>query len=205
MSKEQLMMRILSMVAGVDSNRLRKGKIADHDIHKLTRAAHHIASLPFYINDDCDGTVWDMRRTCRKIKRRHGKLALVAVDYLQLVVPEQNNNREQEIAGISKGLKQMAKEQVCPVVALSQLNRSLERRPDKRPVMSDLRESGSIEQDADVITFVYRDEVYHDDTEDKGIAEFIIGKQRNGPIGTVRTRFIREHTKFLNLLSEDRY
>jgi len=144
----------------------------------------------------------EVRSRARRLAKTYGKLGLVVVDYLQLMqASTQGENRATEISEISRAMKSLAKELKVPVVALSQLNRSLEQRPNKRPVMSDLRESGAIEQDADVILFIYREEVYNPDTQDKGIAEIIIGKQRNGPIGTVRLTFLGEHTRFENLAS----
>ncbi len=157
-----------------------------------------------FIDDTPALTPGDLRARCRRLAREHG-LGLIVVDYLQLMqVPGTKENRATEISEISRSLKALAKELNCPVVALSQLNRSLEQRQDKRPVMSDLRESGAIEQDADIIMFIYRDEVYNEDSVDKGIAEIIIGKQRNGPIGTRKLRFFGEYTLFENL-SHDTY
>lgn len=207
-TKEQAMYRMLSWMSRVNGRRLMTGHIQPQGIHRLTQAAVEIAELPIHFSDEGSDrggiTVWDVRRISRQIKSEHGSLSLIVVDYLQLMDADVSLNREQQIASISRGLKQVAKELKVPVVALSQLNRSLERRPDKRPIMSDLRESGSLEQDPDVIVFVYRDEFYHEDTEDKGIAELIIGKNRNGPIGTVRTRFEKEYTRFSNLQPQDR-
>jgi replicative DNA helicase len=204
MSKEQLVMRMLCSVARVDATRMRTGHMKEGDIPRLTQAATELAQSRIFIDDTGDLSSLEMRAKCRRLKMECGDLGLVIVDYLQLMSSDANlGSREREIAEISRGLKALAKELSVPVIALSQLNRSLERRPDKRPVMSDLRESGSIEQDADLIAFIYRDEVYNEDTEDKGIAELIIGKQRNGPIGTVRMRFFHEYTRFDNLAPED--
>lgn len=204
MSKEQLMMRVLCSQARVDAGRLRTGQMKDNDIPKLTETASRIAQSHIYIDDGGNASVLEMRSKCRRMKMEIGNLGLIVIDYLQLMKGDNNEkSREQEISNISRGLKGLAKELHVPVLALSQLNRSLERRPDKRPIMSDLRESGAIEQDADVILFVYRDEVYNEDTEDKGIAELIIGKQRNGPIGTVKMRFFNEYTRFDNLYPEE--
>ena len=157
-----------------------------------------------FIDDTPALTPGDLRARCRRLAREQEKgLGLVVIDYLQLMqVPGTKENRATEISEISRSLKALAKELGCPVVALSQLNRSLEQRQDKRPVMSDLRESGAIEQDADLIMFIYRDEVYDEDSEDKGIAEIIVGKQRNGPIGTRKLRFFGEYTTFENLAHE---
>lgn len=206
MSKEQLIMRMLTAVARVDAGRMRTGHMKESDIPRLTQAATELAQSKVYIDDTGDMGSLEMRAKCRRLAMELGSVDLVVIDYLQLMTGDTaSGSREREISEISRGLKALAKELKAPVIALSQLNRSLERRPDKRPVMSDLRESGAIEQDADVIMFVYRDEVYHEDTEDKGIAELIIGKQRNGPIGTVRLRFMREYTRFDNLVPEDAY
>ena len=149
----------------------------------------------------------ELRARARRKKREYGALGLIVVDYIQLMqgVDSGSENRATEVGEISRGLKQMAKELSCPVVALSQLNRSLEQRPNKRPVMSDLRESGAIEQDADMIFFIYRDEVYNEDSPDKGIAEIIIGKQRNGPIGTIKLTFLGKHTRFENYTGASGY
>lgn len=158
-----------------------------------------------FIDDTPALTPAELRARCRRIAREHG-LDMIIIDYLQLMqIPGTSENRATEISEISRSLKAMAKELNVPVVALSQLNRSLEQRPNKRPVMSDLRESGAIEQDADVIVFIYRDEVYDEDTADKGIAEIIIGKQRNGPIGTVKLAFLGQFTRFENYIEEPSY
>ena len=160
-----------------------------------------------HIDDSAGLTALEMRAKCRRLKAKTGELALVVVDYLQLMRGKPGtDSREQEISEISRGLKALAREMECPVIALSQLNRSLEKREDKRPQMSDLRESGAIEQDADLICFIYRDEVYNkENSPDKGIAEIIIGKQRNGPTGTVRVAFQRDYTRFENLAEEQSY
>lgn len=209
MSKEQLIMRMLCALSRVDAGRMRTGHMKESDIPRLTQAATELAQSKIYIDDTGDMGPLELRAKCRRLKMELGELGMVVIDYLQLMKGDSaagpGGSREREISEISRGLKALAKELHVPVMALSQLNRSLERRPDKRPVMSDLRESGAIEQDADVIMFVYRDEVYDENTEDKGIAELIIGKQRNGPIGTVRLRFLREYTRFDNLAPEESY
>ena len=170
------------------------------DWPRLTAAVSTLKDRPLFIDDTAALSPGELRSRARRLKREHGDLALIMVDYLQLMqVPGSKEGRVNEVSEISRTLKAIAKEFNCPMVALSQLNRALEQRPNKRPVMSDLRESGSIEQDADVIAFIYRDEVYHEDTPDRGVAEIIIGKQRNGPIGTVRLAFIKEFTRFENL------
>lgn len=204
MSKEQLMNRMMCLLGRVSGQRMRTGQMKDDDIPRLFETAERLAKAPVFIDDSGDLGPLEVRAKCRRLKMEQGDLGMVIIDYLQLMRGDTASaSREREISEISRGLKILAKELNCPVVALSQLNRSLERRPDKRPIMSDLRESGAIEQDADVIMFVYRDEVYNEDTEEKGIAEIIIGKQRNGPIGTVRLRFIHEYTRFDNLYPGD--
>lgn len=200
MSKEQLVQRLLCSEARVDSSRLRVGFLHESDWPKLTKAAGLLSEAPIYIDDAAAQTVLEMRAKCRRLQREKG-LDLIIVDYLQLVRgnARYTESREREISDISRSLKALAKELHVPVVALSQLNRSVESRQDKRPQLSDLRESGALEQDADVISFVYRDEVYNKETPDKGVAEVIIGKQRNGPIGTVRLAFLNSYTRFENL------
>ena len=202
MSKEQLVMRMLCSEARIDSQRLRGGQLKDQDWPKLARAAGVLAESPLYIDDTGSISILEMRAKARRLQAEKG-LGLIVVDYLQLMRGRSGNEgREREISEISRGLKALAKELSVPVVALSQLNRSLEQRQDKRPVLSDLRESGAIEQDADVICFVYRDEYYNPESEDKGIAEVIIGKQRNGPTDTVKLRFFREFTRFDNYVPQ---
>ncbi|AGF79331.1 primary replicative DNA helicase [Desulfocapsa sulfexigens DSM 10523] len=201
MSKEQLTMRLLCSTGPVDSQRVRTGRLQNEDWPKLTRAVGMLTEAPIYIDDTPAISVLEMRAKVRRLAAQY-PLGLIIVDYLQLMRGRNSSeNRTQEISEISRSLKAMAKELKVPVIALSQLNRSLESRPDKRPMMSDLRESGAIEQDADVICFIYRDEVYNkgEDNPNKGIAEIIIGKQRNGPTGTVKLTFIKEHTMFENL------
>ena len=196
MSKEQLTMRMLCSEGRVDSDRLRRGYIKDSDWPKLTRAAGTISEIPLYIDDTPAISVSEVRSKARRLKKEAG-LGLIVIDYLQLMRGTRSKSREQEISEISRSLKALAKELHVPVVALSQLSRSLESRPDKRPMLSDLRESGSLEQDSDVVMFVFREEVYKKNDDDlKGIAELIIGKQRNGPIGTVRLFWQSEYTRF---------
>jgi replicative DNA helicase len=203
MSKESLATRMLCSDGRIDSARLRGGFLNEDDWPKLARAAGRISEAPIYIDDSGALSVLELRAKCRRLSAEAG-LDLVIVDYLQLMRGSPNaQSREQEISEISRGLKALAKELNVPVVALSQLNRAVEQRVDKRPGLADLRESGAIEQDADVIMFVYRDEVYNKDTEDKGIAEIIVGKQRNGPVGTARVRFFNEYTRFDSLADED--
>jgi replicative DNA helicase len=197
----QLAMRMLASLSRVNSQRLRTGKLHDEDWPRLTGTMSMLSELPIYIDDSPALSPLEIRTRARRLYREHG-LGMIVIDYLQLMQTSDNTeNRATEIAAITRSLKVLAKELDVPVVAVSQLNRSLEARPNKRPVMSDLRESGAIEQDADVIFFIYRDEVYNEDSNDKGIAEIIIGKQRNGPVGTVRLTFLGEYTRFENYTS----
>ena len=201
MASTQLAMRMIGSVGRLDQHRMRTGKLEDEDWEKLTTALGRLNEAPIFIDEGAGLSSFDVRARARRLHRQTGKLGLIVVDYLQLMAApagRQGENRATEISEISRSLKALAKELDCPVVALSQLNRSVEQRPDKRPVMSDLRESGAIEQDADVILFIYRDEVYNPDSTDKGTAEIIIAKQRNGPIGRVRLTFIGQHTRFEN-------
>jgi replicative DNA helicase len=199
MGGTQLAMRMLGSVGKLDQSQLRIGKLQDDDWPRLTHAIQKMNDAQLYIDETPALNSIELRARARRLSRQCGKLGLVIVDYLQLMsATTSGENRATEISEISRGLKGLAKELHCPVIALSQLNRSLEQRPDKRPVMSDLRESGAIEQDADVIMFIYRDEVYNPDSPDKGTAEIIIGKQRNGPIGRVRLAFLGKYTKFDN-------
>lgn len=203
MPAEQLAMRMLSSLGRIDQHRVRTGKLEDEDWPRLTSAVGILAEKKLFIDDSAGLSPNELRSRCRRLTREHGKLGLIVIDYLQLMqVPGFKENRTAEISEISRSLKSLAKEMEAPVIALSQLNRSLEQRPNKRPVMSDLRESGAIEQDADIITFIYRDEVYNEDSPDKGTAEIIIGKQRNGPIGTVRLTFLGKYTRFENFISD---
>ncbi|MCC7120050.1 MAG: replicative DNA helicase [Gammaproteobacteria bacterium] len=202
MPAEQLAMRMLSSIGRIDQHKVRTGKLADDDWPRLTHAVGILSEAKLYIDDTPALSPGELRSRCRRLAREHG-LGMIVIDYLQLMqVPGNSENRATEISEISRGLKALAKELNVPVLALSQLNRSLEQRSDKRPVMSDLRESGAIEQDADLIMFIYRDEVYNEDSTDKGIAEIIIGKQRNGPIGVRKLRFMGEYTTFENLAFE---
>lgn len=205
MPADAIVMRMLSSLGRIDQTRMRSGRLEEDDWPRLTSAVSLLKDKPLYIDDTPGLSPTEMRSRARRVARENdGKLGLIMADYLQLMrVPGSTEGRTAEISEISRSLKGLAKELSCPVVALSQLNRSLEQRPNKRPVNSDLRESGAIEQDADVIMFVYRDEVYNEDTQDKGIAEIIIGKQRNGPIGTVRLAFMGKYTKFEDLAHGD--
>jgi replicative DNA helicase len=201
MSKEQIVRRMLCSEGHVDASRMRNNTLdAQKDWPRLIEAANVLSQTEIYVDDSSPMTPIEIRSKSRRLASEKG-LALVIVDYLQLMHSggRRIDVREQEISEISRTLKALAKELNVPVVALSQLNRGVESRPDKRPMMSDLRESGAIEQDADLILFVYRDEVYHEDTQDRGIAEIIIGKQRSGPVGTVKVRFFNQYTLFENL------
>jgi replicative DNA helicase len=201
MPGDSLIMRMLSSLGRIDQTKVRAGRLDDDDWPRLTSAVNLLNDRKLFIDDTAGISPSEMRARTRRLVREHGDLAMIMIDYLQLmqVAGSSGDNRTNEISEISRSLKALAKEFNCPVVALSQLNRSLEQRPNKRPINSDLRESGAIEQDADVIMFVYRDEVYHPETEYKGIAEIIIGKQRNGPIGTTRLAFLGKYTRFENL------
>jgi len=200
MGGTQLATRLLSSVGKVDAQRLRTGRLDPSDWDRLGTALGRLNEAPLLIDETAALNPLELRSRARRKWREYGGLGLIVIDYIQLMQGSDSNgeNRATELSEISRGLKAMAKELSCPVVALSQLNRSLEQRPNKRPVMSDLRESGALEQDADMIFFVYRDEVYNEDSPDKGIAEIIIGKQRNGPIGTVKLTFLGKHTRFEN-------
>jgi replicative DNA helicase len=204
MPAEQLVIRMLSSLGRIDQSRVRTGKLEQDDWPKLSNATAKLKDTHIFIDDTPALTPTELRSRVRKLIREQGDLGMIMVDYLQLMrVAGTNEGRTAEISEISRSLKAIAKEFRCPVVALSQLNRSLEQRPNKRPVNSDLRESGAIEQDADVIMFIYRDEVYNEDSPDKGVAEIIIGKQRNGPIGSCRLSFQGKFTRFENLARGD--
>jgi replicative DNA helicase len=199
MSGPQLAMRMIGSVGRLDQHKLRTGQLAEDDWPRLTYAIQKMNDAQMFIDETPALSSDALRSSARRLARQCGQLGLIIVDYLQLMSPNSaGENRSTEIGEMSRGLKALAKELACPVIALSQLNRSVEQRPNKRPQMSDLRESGSIEQDADLILFIYRDEVYNPDSPDKGIAEIIIAKQRNGPIGEVRLTFTGQHTRFDN-------
>lgn len=203
MSKEQLVMRMLCSEARVSNSKVRTGHLGERDFPLLVDAASHIAEATIFIDDTPALRIGDLKAKCRRLHREQS-IALIIVDYLQLMrSPEYSDSREQEISDISRSLKGLAKELRVPVIALSQLNRSVESRTDKRPIMSDLRESGAIEQDADIIMFIYRDEVYNPDSIDKGIAEILVSKHRSGPTGTVRLAFSPEFTRFDRLEERD--
>ena len=205
MSKEQLVNRLFSLESQVDAQALRTGNMKDSDWEKLIEGAGIIGQSKLIIDDTPGISVSELRSKCRKYKLEHG-LDVIIIDYLQLMtgsVGRSSESRQQEISEISRSLKGLARELNVPVVALSQLSRAVESRPDKRPMLSDLRESGAIEQDADVVMFIYRDEYYHKDSEFKKQAEIIIAKQRNGPVGTVHLAWLGEYTKFANLSRQD--
>ncbi|HEY9050902.1 MAG TPA: replicative DNA helicase [Gammaproteobacteria bacterium] len=202
MPAESLAMRMISSLGRIDQHHLRTGQLTDEDWPRITSAVSILSEANIFVDDTPALSPSELRARARRLKREHG-LGLIVIDYLQLMqVPGGGENRATEISEISRSLKALAKELELPVIALSQLNRSLEQRPNKRPVMSDLRESGAIEQDADLIVFIYRDEVYNQDSPDKGTAEIIIGKQRNGPIGSTRLTFLGKYTKFENYIPE---
>ena len=219
MPGEQLAMRMMSSLGRIDQHRVRTGKLEDDEWPRMTSAINILAETQLFIDDTPALSPTEVRARCRRLAREHGQLGLVVLDYLQLMQSSgSGDNRVAEISEISRSLKALAKEMNVPVIALSQLNRNLEQRPNKRPVPSDLRESGSIEQDADIIVFIYRDEVYnpdsadmvvfiyrdwvYDKTKDPRKAEIIIAKQRNGPIGTVRLTFLGQYTRFENFISD---
>ncbi len=202
MGAVQLAMRMVGSVGMLDQHRMRTGKLTADDWPRLTTAVQRVQEAQVYIDETPALSAMEVRARARRLARQCGQLGLIIIDYMQLMSADSaGENRATEISEISRSLKGLARELNCPLIALSQLNRSLEQRPNKRPVMSDLRESGAIEQDADLILFIYRDEVYNPDSPDKGTAEIIIGKQRNGPIGTVRLTFQGASTRFLNYTS----
>jgi len=206
MGATQLALRLIGSVGRLDQHKLRTGRLAAEDWEKLTSALGRLNEAPILIDETPALNAIEVRSRARRLMKSYGKLGLVIVDYLQLMqATTTGENRATEISEISRAMKSLAKELKVPVMGISQLNRSLEQRPNKRPVMSDLRESGAIEQDADLILFIYRDEVYNPDTQDKGIAEIIIGKQRNGPIGTVRLTFLGEYTRFESFANPGSY
>jgi replicative DNA helicase len=207
MGATQLAMRLMGSVGRLDQQKIRTGRLTNDDWERLSGALGKLNDAPIHIDETPAMNALEVRARARRLARQYGgKLGAIVVDYLQLMeAVSDGENRATEISEISRSMKALAKELKVPVVALSQLNRSLEQRPNKRPVMSDLRESGAIEQDADLILFIYRDEVYNEDTQEKGVAEIIIGKQRNGPIGVVRLAFLGENTRFENLASAGTY
>lgn len=199
MPAEQLALRMISSLGRIDQHKVRTGQLTDADWPRVTSAVSVLSESKLYVDDTPGLSPLELRTRARRVARKHGGLSLIVIDYLQLMTsPASRENRTNEISEISRALKSIAKEFNVPVIALSQLNRGLEQRTDKRPVMSDLRESGAIEQDADVIAFIYRDEVYNEDSPHKGVADIIIRKQRNGPIGDFRLTFLGQYTRFEN-------
>ena len=197
MPGESLIMRLMSSLGRIEQQRVRSGRLEEADWSRLTSAVHMLSATRLFIDDSSSLSPNELRARARRLHRQEGRLGLIVVDYLQLMqVPGTSENRATEVSEISRSLKALAKELSVPVLALSQLNRTLEQRGDKRPIMSDLRESGAIEQDADLICFIYRDEVYNPETAEAGIAEIIIGKQRNGPIGRFNLTFLGQYTRF---------
>ena len=204
MGAAQLAVRVVGSIGRIDQGHLRTGKLNDEEWPRLTEAIEKLRTVSLHIDETPGLTPSELRANARRLSRQCGKLGLIVVDYLQLMSGSGGSggdNRATELGEISRGLKMLAKELQCPVIALSQLNRSVEQRTDKRPMMSDLRESGAIEQDADIIMFIYRDDYYNKDSKDPGVAEIIIGKQRNGPTGTVRLTFLKNLTRFESLAS----
>lgn len=202
MPGETLAMRMLSSLGRIDQHKVRTGKLAAEDWPRISSAVSMLSEAPLFIDDTPSLSPAELIARSRRLVRTHGEVGLIVIDYLQLMqIPGFREGRVAEITEISRTLKAVAKELNVPVLALSQLNRGLEQRTDRRPIMSDLRESGAIEQDADLIIFIYRDEVYHEDTKDKGIAEVIIAKHRNGPIGTRKLTFLGQYTKFENYIA----
>jgi len=203
MSKAQLVQRVLCSEAMVDMQKVRSGNLVETDWSKLVEAADRLNSVPLFIDDSTGLMVRELRAKAKRLKAEKG-LGLIVIDYLQLMQgSSRSENRQQEIADISRSLKALAKDLEVPVIALAQLSRLVEQRDKKRPIMSDLRESGSLEQDADVVMFIYREEYYKPDTEKKGIAEIIVAKQRNGPTGSVELAFLKEYTRFMNLARDE--
>lgn len=198
MGASQLAIRLVGSIGRIDQNHLRTGRLTDDEWPRLTDAVDKLKSVSLFIDETPGLSPNELRANAKKLSRQFGKLGLIVVDYLQLMSTgsSDGDNRATELGEISRGLKMLAKELQCPIIALSQLNRGVETRPDKRPMMSDLRESGAIEQDADVIMFIYRDDYYFKDSKEPGVAEIIIGKQRNGPTGTVKLAFLKPLTKF---------
>jgi replicative DNA helicase len=198
MSAPQLVQRMLCAEGNIDANRMRTGSFQEKDWEKLTMAIATLSKAPIYIDDSPGITVSQIRSKCRRLKAEQG-LGVILIDYLQLIHGSGKENRQQEISAISRTLKGIARELNCTVIALSQLSRAVEQRQDKRPMLSDLRESGSIEQDADIVAFLYRDDYYDQESENKNVIEILIAKQRNGPVGKVELAFLKEYNKFVNL------
>ncbi len=200
MSKAEVTQRLMCSEAKVESQRLRSGKLAADDWPRLTAACDKLAKAPIYVDDTGSMTIMGVRAKARRLKSKEPTLGLIVVDYLQLMSSDSNfENRVQEVSQISRQLKILARELDLPIIAMSQLSRAVEQRHDKRPILSDLRDSGSIEQDADLVAFIYRDEYYNDDSADQGLAEVILAKHRNGPVGSVKLSFLQRYAKFADL------
>jgi replicative DNA helicase len=202
MGASQLAVRIVGSIGRIDQTHLRTGRLTDSEWPRLAEAVEKLRTVSLHIDETPGLTTGELRSAARRLARQHGKLGLIVVDYLQLMGVSSSmseENRATAVGEISRGLKMLAKELQCPVLALSQLSRGVESRNDKRPMMSDLRESGAIEQDADLVVFIYRDDYYHPDSKEPGVSEIIISKQRNGPTGTVKLAFIKNITRFENL------
>ena len=200
MSKEQLAQRMLSVMAEVSLQHLRTGRLSSAELSKVIRSVQKFKTIPIFIDDTSNLTAMEIRSKARRLKTKEGKIGLIVIDYLQLIAPTiPRESRNQELSEISRSLKALAKELEVPVIALSQLSREVERRPDKRPMLSDLRESGAIEQEADLVIFLYREDYYFKDAKEPGVTEVIIAKQRNGPTGTIKLAFLKEFTKFASI------
>ena len=203
MPAEGIGTRMIASYASINQMNLRSGRMSEDEWARFTQCISHMASTPLYVDDRSSISPTEIRSTARRVAKNHdGKIGAIVIDYLQLITVPGGQNRVNDVAEISRGLKALAREMKCPVIALSQLSRGPEGRPNKRPIMSDLRESGAIEQDADIIMFIYRDEVYNDKPDNKGLAELIIGKHRNGPTGKIPLRFIKEYSKFDNFTGD---
>jgi replicative DNA helicase len=200
MSKTEVTQRLMCSEAKVESQRLRTGKLAVDDWPRLTAACDKLAKAPIYVDDSASITMMEIRSKARRLKSREPNLGLIVVDYLQLMTSGTNmENRVQEVSQISRNLKVLARDLDVPILAMSQLSRAVEQRHDKRPILSDLRESGSIEQDADLVAFIYRDEYYNDDSDQQGLAEVILAKHRNGPTDAIKLSFLKRYAKFADL------
>jgi replicative DNA helicase len=199
MSETELAQRFVASQARIKGDELRRGRVAEHKWPKIMEASQRLARAPMFIDDSSDIGLLEIRAKCRRLHQQHG-LGLIIIDYIQLMrADSRTENRVEQIGQMSRGLKILARELECPVIALSQLNRGVEQRTDKRPVLSDLRESGSIEQDADLVMFIYRDEYYNDESDQQGIAEVHLAKHRNGPTDTVKLSFLKRYAKFADL------
>jgi replicative DNA helicase len=206
MSKQEVTQRLICLEGKIDSHKIRTGKLAEEDWSRLSKACATLEQAPLYLDDTPGLTLFELRSRAQTLKRREPELGLIVVDYLQLMAIGGNvESRLQEVSSLSRGLKALAKDLDVPIIALSQLSRAVEQRTDKRPVLSDLRESGSIEQDADLVMFIYRDEYYDRESEREGIADVIISKHRNGGLGTVELTFQKDYPRFMSYVGDDRY